>query len=92
MIEVTNLSSTHESNQFNPYPPLSGGDRKKIMKIETLNEIELELKRFNNRLDEAKKRLSKDEYAKYGCKETAALRRAALDLKNELTAITSPKY
>lgn len=62
------------------------------MEIETITEIEIELKRFNSRLKAAKDRLKSDNYAHYGCKETGALKRAALDLKNELTKITSPKY
>lgn len=66
-----------------------------MMKLETINELESELKRFNKRLSEAKKRLTDNPYFNQeysGCKETGALRRAALDLKNELTKITSPKY
>ena len=62
------------------------------MKVETIDEIQLELNRFQTRLIDARKRLSNDSYAEYGCKETGALRRAALDLKNELTKITSPTY
>ena len=58
------------------------------MELETLNQIELEIKRFNTRLKAAKERLKVDSYAKYGCKETGAVKRAALDLKNELTKIT----
>lgn len=59
------------------------------MTIETIQEIEIELARFQKRLSEAKKRIQEDNYSRYsGCKETAALKRAALDLKNELTKIT----
>jgi len=58
------------------------------MELETLNQIELEIKRFNIRLKAAKERLKVDSYASLGCKETGAVRRAALDLKNELTKIT----
>ena len=58
------------------------------MDLEILKEIESEIKRFNKRLDAAKKRLQEDSYYSLGCKETGALRRAALDLKMELTKIT----
>lgn len=58
------------------------------MDLEILKEIESEIKRFNKRLQAAKKRLLEDFGAQYGCKETGALRRAALDLKMELTKIT----
>lgn len=58
------------------------------MEVKTLTEIKSELKRFEKRLDAAIARLKEDEYATYGCKETGAVRRAALDLKVELTKIT----
>lgn len=58
------------------------------MELNTITEIEKELTRFKLRLDATKKRLKEDSYAQFGCKETGALKRAALDLKNELTKIT----
>lgn len=58
------------------------------MELKDITDIEKELKRFRERLNAAKKRLQEDSYASYGCKETGALRRAALDLKMELTKIT----
>ena len=58
------------------------------MEQKTLYEIKVEVKRFSKRLEEALNRLRNDEMAKYGCKETGAVKRAALDLKNELTKIT----
>ena len=58
------------------------------MELNTITEIERELTRFKLRLDAAKKRLKEDSYAQYGCKETGAVKRAALDLKMELTKIT----
>ncbi len=58
------------------------------MTIKILNEIEVETRRFLKRLIDAKLRLSVDDMAGYGCKETGAVKRAALDLKNELTRIT----
>lgn len=61
------------------------------MKVETLNEVEKETKRFLEKLKAARTRLTSDNYAQYGSKETGAVRRAALDLKNELTKITQHK-
>lgn len=58
------------------------------MEIKELNEIKAELKRFEKRLDAAIIRLKEDDFAKYGSKETGAVKRAALDLKMELTKIT----
>ena len=53
-----------------------------------LLDVQVELERFDRKLRECLKRLRKDKFANYGCKETGAVRRAALDLKNELTKIT----
>jgi len=61
------------------------------MTLETINEVEKELERFSKRLQEAKERIEDDSYWGRGCKETAALKRSALDLKNELTKLTNPK-
>lgn len=55
------------------------------MEIKNLIILKLELKRFETRLNEAIKRLSEDNHACYGCKQTGALRRDSIDLKNELT-------
>jgi hypothetical protein len=55
--------------------------------IDKIRTIEIELKRFQKRLSEAKKRFAEDKYAEQGCKETGALKRSALDLKNELTEL-----
>ena len=61
------------------------------MTLETINIVEQEVYRFMNRLDAAKARItSGDYYPCSGCKETGALKRSALDLKNELTKITQP--
>jgi hypothetical protein len=57
------------------------------MDLQSIKEIRTELKRFNKRLIEAEKRLQSDYMAKYGCRETGALKRAALDLKMELTRL-----
>ena len=59
------------------------------MSIKLLNEVEQETKRFLKKVKETKERLKIDNYAHHGCKETGAVRRASLDLKNELTRITT---
>lgn len=58
------------------------------LSIELLNEVEIETKRFLKKLTEAKKRIKEDSRAAYGSKETGAIKRASLDLKNELTRIS----
>lgn len=58
------------------------------MTTEDLIEVKLELKRFSKRLDAAIDRFKKDSFAQYGCKESGAVRRGALDLKNELTKLS----
>jgi hypothetical protein len=61
------------------------------MKIEVLLEVEQETMRFLRRLKAAKARIKKDTHL-WGCKETAAVKRAALDLKNELTRVNESDY
>lgn len=56
--------------------------------IETLVEVEKEIKRFLKRSEDAKRRLKNDESYFVSSKETGAVKRAAIDLKNELTRIT----
>ena len=58
------------------------------MQLENLENIKKELARFKTRLDAAIKRIKDDKFSICGCKETGAVRRAALDLKMELTKIT----
>lgn len=58
------------------------------MTLENIIEVENELKRFKQRLESAKKRFKEDKYANFGCKESGALKRSAMDLKNELTKLT----
>ena len=55
------------------------------MELENIQSIKKELQRFKEKLKEAEDRLKIDKYASHGCKQTGALRRAALDLKNVLT-------
>ena len=61
------------------------------MELETLDNIKSEVKRFNTKLDAAYKRIKDEKRTGFyysGTKETGALKRAALDLKMELTKIT----
>lgn len=58
------------------------------MTIENIKEVELELKRFQKRLEAVQRRAKEDTYTFMGCSETGALRRAAADLKVELTKLT----
>lgn len=60
-------------------------------KLQMFNEVEAECRRFLTRIDAAKKRVKDDELTGYyyaGSKQMAALKRSALDLKNELSRIT----
>lgn len=60
-----------------------------MARIDTvLTEVQKETERFLERLIAARNRFSQEEYYIRGCKESAALKRAALDLKQELTKIT----
>jgi len=58
------------------------------MTLEDILDVEYEMKRFEKRLKLAKTKIAEDDYALRGCKETASLKRGAMDLKNELTKIT----
>jgi len=58
------------------------------MSLEDIISVEYELIRFQTRIQEAKKRFEKDKWAYTGCKESGALKRGAMDLKNELTKLT----
>ena len=59
------------------------------MSLDDLISCERESNRFLKKLKAAKKRIKEDKYALLtGSKETGAVKRAALDLKMELTRIT----
>lgn len=58
------------------------------MTLEDILDVEYEVVRFQKKLAAAKKRIAEDDRALYGSKETGAVKRAALDLKIELTKIT----
>lgn len=60
--------------------------RKSMEKIEILKEVEIELKRFSKKLYLAIKEQS--DKTNYSSRNYAASKRAALDLKNELTKLT----
>ena len=55
------------------------------MNTERLTELREELKRFDKRLNAYEKKLSRNQFAAYGCTESGELKRAALDLKLSLT-------
>jgi hypothetical protein len=58
------------------------------MTIIDILKVETEMKRFQERMEAAKTRIAADSWAVQGCKETGALKRAAMDLKNCLTTLT----
>ena len=58
------------------------------MTEQNILEVEKEVERFQLRLFAIKQRIKDDKYALMGCKESGALKRAALDLKIELTKLT----
>lgn len=59
------------------------------MTLEEILEVEYETIRFQKRIAAVKLRVQEEgEYALRGCNETGALKRAALDLKLELTKLT----
>jgi len=58
------------------------------MTLENLKDVKKELQRFEKKLDDCLVRIATDSFALQGCKETGAVKRGALDLKNELTKIT----
>ena len=60
--------------------------------IKVLREIEAEAQRFITRLHDSVLRMKEDDYYRHGCKQSGALKRAALDLKNELTRITQRRF
>lgn len=66
------------------------------MSLALLDEVEVELKRFQDKLCAARTRIISETAADgrlwtVNTKETGAVRRAALDLKNELTRITQSR-
>ncbi len=58
------------------------------MTLEDILDVEFEIVLFSKKLAAAKKRVVEDGRVLYGSKETGAVKRAAMDLKNELTKIT----
>ena len=56
----------------------------------TIDKLDIAIQEANRFLEKAKiakKRLMIDNYAKYGCKETGAVKRASMDLSRALVAI-----
>ena len=58
--------------------------------INNLNKAIEEAQRFILRAMEYKKRLKKDNWASYGCKEGASCKRASMDLTRELVKVRNP--
>lgn len=58
-----------------------------MITTEKLNGAISEARRFIENAEAAMKRLSNDDYAKYGSKETAAARRASMDLTRALAEL-----
>lgn len=63
----------------------------KQMLIDVLDDVQQELKRFQSKLIEYRDRANGDRWKGVGTKEAGAFKRAALDLKNELTKITQSR-
>ena len=55
--------------------------------LDALDEVEREAKRFLERVYQARERIKTDSFARYGCKETAAVKRASMDLSRALTEL-----
>lgn len=55
------------------------------MTLEKIKQVKDELARFDERLNNYENRLRNDSFAAYGCNESGALKRSALDLKSCLT-------
>lgn len=56
-------------------------------KIKVLKDAIAEAERFKRAANNAIKRMREDSWAKYGCKETAAAKRASMDLSNALVEV-----
>lgn len=60
------------------------------MRIDKLEIAIEESERFLARAKAARKKLKENEWAKYGCKETASAKRASLDLTRALSDLRRP--
>ena len=58
----------------------------KMVTLEKIKKAKCEVKRFLKALDTAEKKLKEDEMYRYGCRETASVKRASMDLSNILVA------
>ena len=58
---------------------------KETLEVKALKEVQKELKRFHKKLKKAIKAKTED---KYSCRDFAASKRGAMDLKIELTKLT----
>lgn len=55
------------------------------MTLEKLKKVKAELARFDERLNSYENRLRNDSFAAFGCNQSGALKRSAMDLKKSLT-------
>lgn len=60
------------------------------MNIETLDNAVEEAKKFIEKAEKAIKRSEEDGYTFFGCKETAACKRASMDLTRALSELRKP--
>jgi hypothetical protein len=60
------------------------------MKLSTLNEAIWVASRFNTAARRAQEKLTQDKSAVRGCKETAAVKRASMDLTRALAELRKP--
>lgn len=60
-----------------------------MITLEKINKVEKELKRFIERMRACKQRLKEDPNL-VGCKETATLKRASMDLSRVLVELRKP--
>ena len=59
------------------------------MDLKDVRTVEKEMARLQERIEKLKQRAKEDSFTFYGCKETGAVKRAAMDLKMELTRLTN---
>ena len=62
----------------------------KMVTLEKLKEARIETKRFLMAIEEAMSKLNKNRIYEYGCRETATVKRASMDLSNALVKLRKP--
>ncbi len=58
-----------------------------MITFEKLNAASDEIKRYSKCVKKYRERLNEDKMAKYGCKESGAVRRASMDVSRALTEL-----